>query len=376
MCCKSVGRTICQVVLFLAALCAPLPAQLATSDHLQDPGFWPTQSLDSAADIVGPAVCLDCHRKMTPQLSTPMAQNASRPPATSVLQSHNDLDFFNGNIHYQIKTSGADSIYSVTDGTRTLVARLLWAFGTGRVGQSYLFKKEDGDYYEARVTYFTSLHNIEWTPARALPSPRDLEEAMDRPVGSSELARCFACHTTAGVIGDKLDEQTLIPGVSCEACHGPGAKHSANMVPGAIFNPARLMPTDSVDFCGACHGSFWDVVLAGIKGPSTARSQPYRLETSKCWGKGDARFTCIGCHDPHQPLQTDPEAYDGVCQSCHATKAVVKPAAAAAHVPPSCPVGDNKCVSCHMPKVYVPEMHGDFTDHRIRIAHPGEPYPE
>jgi hypothetical protein len=29
-----------------------------------------------------------------------------------------------------------------------------------------------------------------------------------------------------------------------------------------------------------------------------------------------------------------------------------------------------------MPKVYVPEMHDNFTDHRIRIAHPGEAYPE
>jgi hypothetical protein len=29
-----------------------------------------------------------------------------------------------------------------------------------------------------------------------------------------------------------------------------------------------------------------------------------------------------------------------------------------------------------MQKVYVPEMHADFTDHRIRIVHTGEPFPE
>jgi hypothetical protein len=29
-----------------------------------------------------------------------------------------------------------------------------------------------------------------------------------------------------------------------------------------------------------------------------------------------------------------------------------------------------------MPKVYVPEMHYKFTDHRIRIAKEGETYPE
>jgi hypothetical protein len=29
-----------------------------------------------------------------------------------------------------------------------------------------------------------------------------------------------------------------------------------------------------------------------------------------------------------------------------------------------------------MPKVYVKEMHDTFTDHRIRIARAGEPFPE
>jgi hypothetical protein len=29
-----------------------------------------------------------------------------------------------------------------------------------------------------------------------------------------------------------------------------------------------------------------------------------------------------------------------------------------------------------MPKVYVPEMHYNFTDHRIRVARATDPYPE
>jgi hypothetical protein len=33
-------------------------------------------------------------------------------------------------------------------------------------------------------------------------------------------------------------------------------------------------------------------------------------------------------------------------------------------------------VSCHMPKIYVPVMHYNFTDHRIRIARGNDPYPE
>ncbi len=33
------------------------------------------------------------------------------------------------------------------------------------------------------------------------------------------------------------------------------------------------------------------------------------------------------------------------------------------------------CAGCHMPKYEIPGSHHEFTDHFIRIAKPGEPYP-
>jgi hypothetical protein len=142
-----------------------------------------------------------------------------------------------------------------------------------------------------------------------------------------------------------------------------------------IFNSATLSPADSVDFCGACHGTWWDVKLSGVKGVSTARSAPYRLVTSKCWGrKGDARITCIACHDPHEQLQTEASAYDHACLKCHVTAQGQKPTTEQPGA--ACPVGTKNCTSCHMQKVYVPEMHDKFTDHRIRIAREGEPFPD
>jgi hypothetical protein len=115
------------------------------------------------------------------------------------------------------------------------------------------------------------------------------------------------------------------------------------------------------------------VKLSGVKGVSSARSQPFRLEESKCWGKGDARLTCIACHDPHKPLQTDASAYDGVCSSCHVKAGEKK---SGVHPGEPCPANTKNCVSCHMEKVYVPEMHYKFTDHRIRIVRPNEAFPE
>ena len=314
-----------------------------------------------------------------------MAQAVAHADDAKALRTHPELTFQVGPYRYLIKSDTSHSLYTVTDGTVTLSSPLLWAFGTPRVGQSYLFKRDDGKFYEARVTYFDSLKNLGFTPTRDLASPKDVEEAMDRPVSSTEVSRCFGCHTTAANVGDKLDEQNLILGVSCEACHGPGAKHVAAMKAfmkgdlnaggqDNIFNSAHLDPINSVEFCGACHGTWWDVKISGAKGVAVTRSAPARLVTSKCWGKGDTRLTCIACHDPHEQLQTSSAAYDHACLKCHVNAAGAK--APADHPGAACPVATRNCTTCHMQKVYVPEMHSNFTDHRIRIARQGEPFPE
>jgi hypothetical protein len=39
-----------------------------------------------------------------------------------------------------------------------------------------------------------------------------------------------------------------------------------------IFDPGQLGATDSVDFCGACHPTSWDVRLSGKTGNTTVIS--------------------------------------------------------------------------------------------------------
>jgi hypothetical protein len=375
--------------LFLLApvlLCTPaFFGQLSTEDHLADPGFWPTQGYSSRDGFVGGDACARCHAaKVASQKQTPMGRTAMPATVAEILHSHPDLTFAVGDYKYKIETDAQGSNYSVSEGTKNLSFPLTWAFGTGRVGQSYLFKKEDGGFYEARVTYFEGLGNLGFTPSRALLSPTGIDEAMYRTVSQTEVQRCFGCHSTAANIGGHFDEAHLIPGVSCEACHSPGGKHVEamdNMLAGRpaakteIFNSIHLTPTEQVEFCGACHGSWWDVKLSGVKGASTTRSAPYRLVTSQCWGKaGDARLTCTACHDPHEQLQTNTAAYDKACLRCHLNSVGAKPTAD--HPGAACPTAMKNCASCHMPKEYVPEMHDNFTDHRIRIAKAGEAFPE
>jgi hypothetical protein len=334
---------------------------MATADRVREPGFWPTKPAAARGDYVGPAVCAQCHpRQAETQSSTRMARTAMRAEDSEVLRGQPSLQFRSGRYTFAI----AKTSYSVTDGSRSAEAPLHWAFGDGRVGQTYLFER-GGVLHEARVSYFDSVHGLGFTPARALAAPRDLEEALARPLDAAEARRCFACHTTASTVRDRFEPAGLVLGVTCEACHGPGRAHIAAIEDGrltaaraAILNPAHLAPADRVDFCGACHATFWDVKLAGEKGIAALRSQPHRLQSSRCWGEGDARVTCTACHDPHRPLVREAAAYDARCLACHGA-AAAKPAR-------SCPVAREDCVRCHMPKYEVAEMHTEFTDHRIR----------
>jgi hypothetical protein len=387
---EKVHRIIFRLLsLSIVALCcgaASLPAQLSTDDHLAEPGFWPTKSAKSLAEFAGSAACAECHQTIAAsQFQTSMAKGLLRAEESKLLDSPVPLQFTRGEFRYEIAKVSGKVLYSAAGQSQKRTAELRWAFGTGRVAQSYLFKESDGGYHEARVTFFSSLKNLHITPAREISAPQSLSEAMERRVPDSEIRRCFACHSTQAIVNDRFDETKLVPGVACEACHGPGAKHVAAMQAAKlsgvaatrgeyIFNPARLGAADAVDFCGGCHGAFWDIKLSGVKGVGNVRAQPYRLESSKCWGTGDARLRCAACHDPHKEVRSDAAAYDGACLSCH--RASSAQAADAQHAAKACPTAAKNCTTCHMPKIEIPFMHDTFTDHKIQIAKAGQSYVE
>ena len=351
---------------------APAGAQMATADRLEAPGWWPTKSAVERTDYAGAAACADCHPSYARQAATSMALTASRARDASILDARPEWTFAQGDTRYTIDTRDGRRRYAVRRGAQSLEVDLGWALGAGSVGQTYLYEK-DGVFHESRISYFDALQAFDVTPARGGRAAATLEEALGRPLKPAEALRCLGCHTTATAPAGALDAAGLTPGIRCEACHGPGRIHVASArggepEPAGIFDPSRLSPADAVDFCGACHATFWDVKLADEKGIAALRSQPYRLQSSRCWGKGDRRLTCVACHDPHRPLERDPSAYDARCTSCHVA-ANSTPTAERPGRP--CPTAQEGCVSCHMPKYEVPEMHHDFTDHLIRVVRSG-----
>lgn len=294
--------------------------------------------------------------------------HAVEPAAESkILKDHPVLRFVSGKYEYVIRREGERVTYSVHDGKESFSAVLMWAFGNGSVGQTYEYQN-GGTFYEARVSFYTALDGLDLTIGHKRLPVTNISEAAGRVVSQAEFLRCFGCHSTV------LSEVAVIPGVRCGACHANARQHEQSMNNPAVaaITPQSLSEYNSkqmADFCGSCHRTWDEVVRSGSRDIYNVRFQPYRLMSSKCFNATDKRISCVACHDPHQPLVKDTEAYDRKCQACHASghgSGSMK----------SCPVAKKDCVTCHMPKVNLPEAHFQFTDHRIRVARAGAPYPE
>jgi cytochrome c554/c'-like protein len=329
--------------------------------------------------FVGSRACVQCHAPEAKAHShSAMAQALSAVADCQLLSTRPRLTFRNGSYNYQITRQGNRSIYTVTNGESSISKPLLYCFGFGRVGQTYLFE-HNGLFYETRLSYYQQIKGLGFTTGHPQREPTSLEEALGRPLGTDEAGTCFGCHSTAGLNGSQLQLERIIPGVACEGCHGPGQAHLVAMKAQRskdlqIFNPGYLdADTLSQEFCGSCHRGFDEVMLLPIQGGiNNIRFQPYRIFNSP-GHKGDRRIGCLACHDPHDRVEHQAAFYDSKCLACHLS--VLGEAKTSYRNAPACPVSRKQCVTCHMPKVEVPEMHSAFTDHWIRIAKPNEPPP-
>jgi hypothetical protein len=329
---------------------------------------------------VGTSKCVKCHSaQAATQPATPMGHALALVADCQILSSRPLLTFRNGSYTYRITREGDRSIYSVTDGVNTVSEPILYCFGQGKVGQTYSFR-HNGSFYESRISYYSGVDGLDFTIGQRRSIPTSLEEALGRAVAPAETRSCFGCHSTGAVNGSQFTLDQLIPGIGCEACHGPGEKHIAAVRAGKvkdlqIFNPGILDASNlTQSFCGSCHTSFEQaMVLPGQGGPNNIRFQPYRIFNSPGHNLNDYRISCVACHDPHKPLERDAMFYDSKCLACHI--ADPKAALTKRRTAPACPVSNKQCVTCHMPKSELPGMHSEFTDHWIRVAKPDDPIP-
>ena len=215
---------------------------------------------------------------------------------------------------------------------------------------------------------------------------------------TSYQANCAICHTSQlrNVKGGGFETDNLEfrePGINCEMCHGPSARHAAALLAGEAYEKKPLEPPvdfhnissrDYVAICAQCHmqsalrvpGSEGELNYSRQSGVffQRAKSRPFAefsnkarykdgrfrettfivesLLRSACFKKG--KVNCGHCHDPHpddaasniNSLKFLGEP-DQMCLQCHSQwKDKIE-----LHTRHPAGSEASRCVSCHMPRI-------------------------
>lgn len=143
-----------------------------------------------------------------------------------------------------------------------------------------------------------------------------IDEIISQPINYAGYEACIDCHDDIY----ELKMQSNHRGVSCEACHGPAAKH--------VDAPDEFTPEAprGRGFCPLCHGY------------NLSRPTGFPQILAKLHNPGRA---CMSCHNPHNPLL--PHAPEE-CSACH--REIVSKKMVSHHA-------TLLCIKCHT----VPEEH-------------------
>jgi hypothetical protein len=330
-----------------------------------------TASTESQRHYVGDEECRSCHAEKADSYSRTAHHRTSRPPdkdsiAGSFAEGSNILNTGNPALSFRMdsKADGfyESSVWQIPPVMSVRTERIDVVIGSGRKGQTYLYWKRDR-LFQLPVSYWVDLNS--WVNS---PGYRDGVADFDRPV----IPRCLECHATyaESVSGSPPPNQykpaTLVEGISCERCHGPGRAHTeamkANKPAGASFivNPAKLVRDRQIDVCAQCHGGHGKSLAPAftytpgqpldkflqrdVPAPGATvdvhGNQIALLQMSRCY-QSSAQMTCSTCHNLHEP-QRNAAAFSSRCLTCHKMENCGLYAKMGAQIA-------DKCIDCHMP---------------------------
>lgn len=370
------SQRVKQYLLVALVIALGLLAVVVVNGQMTAVRRWNPRRVPAGTVFIGDQACGECHKKHFASYGKSAMAEAMEPVAGSKVLSQNpQLTMRVGPYTYEIKRNGKQSIYSVTDGKDTISFPIVYAFGQGRMGQTYVLER-DGKFFESLVSFYNESKSLDFTIGAPRSEPKSLADAVGRLLSANEVSSCFSCHATGAVSGSQLRLENFTHGVHCEACHGPGGPHVAAVKAGespaqSIYNPGLLSGDElTQQFCASCHRGAEEFALLQSLEINNVRFQPYRIFHSKCYSD-DRNISCTACHNPHEPLREDAAYYDKRCLECH----TLRNKTAKAGDGKSCPVADKDCTSCHMPKIEIKAAHFKFTDHYIRVVKPGEKFP-
>jgi hypothetical protein len=124
---------------------------------------------------------------------------------------------------YQLPHHQRKSTLTVSSATSSLAVDLLWALGSGHMGQTFIYQ-QPGKFFESHVSFYTAPQSLDITPGQSRSVPATLEAAVGRAIPPNEARLCFGCHTTASTTKNQFDPSGLTQ-VGLGQCYGPGAQH-------------------------------------------------------------------------------------------------------------------------------------------------------
>ncbi len=352
--------------------------------------------------FIGPAACRDCHpaetalhwrsghahtlsstarRKLARQVDHMIVADPERPDVSW------EYRFADGRLYVGRRTSSW---------FEELVAE--YAFGSGQHAVTFVnvVGEEPPKIFEHRMTYYANTRSFRLSPGHdTVPKLPGMTPLGGFPQ-QADAWSCFACHSTqvSTEPGLRIDEERLIPNISCERCHGPARAHveaaARNAPPDELkipFGPRRGYTAEQViGLCGMCHRHPGKPGVGPLDPENShlARFQPVGVLQSRCYRESGGGFSCVTCHDPHDRTSRDRPAYNAKCVSCHHDASVNRaaaptltlalagdrPASARGLPCPVEPAGD--CVACHMPRVDAGQG-VLFADHWIRVRRRPDP---
>lgn len=319
-----------------------------------------------ATDYVGSSACAMCHQTEFANQSASHHAHALRPigdslAGTVLLRDGHSPD---GRLRYE---QAGNEILVHENGVPEIL-RLQWAFGAAAQGSTPVGLL-DGRFVEHQFSYYSRLGDLAPTFGHPKQVTAPLAE-LGVALNNKTITTCFNCHATALAMTDTgPNVESLVPGVQCERCHGPGSAHvqaasegaSVNLLRTRIVNPGRMSAKAQIQICGQCHRL--PTPDAGdepeLENPISVRFAPMGLLASQCFLKSNA-ISCLTCHNPHEDARPRSDlAYSAKCLVCHASNT---------HPTKAClrRVQNTNCLNCHMKQSSL-GAYLRFTDHRIRV---------
>jgi hypothetical protein len=372
-------QNVIRFVAILGLLLVPVQPFLGQIPDAPAPAHQASQSTAAAGNdvssrdgYVGDEACQGCHQEkfetylrsahhLASRLPSRTSINGKFTPGSNILRTSNPYLYF---VMTATREGYFQSAVAQFPPFETISRKEPFdlVIGSGRKGQTYLYWKGDA-LFELPVTYWTETDR--WMNSPGYP---DGLPNFDKPI----IPRCLECHTTyiksLPPPLNRFDRSSMVLGITCEKCHGPGRKHvvrNRSKIPlrpgevGDIVNPASLSRDRQMDVCALCHagpgtpkapafsfaagGDLGQFLSLPDNAPDTPADvhahQVQQLSSSRCFRSSS--MTCTTCHDVHKP-QRDVASFSEHCLTCHSIESCGRYSTMGSKIL-------RDCVNCHMP---------------------------